>query len=55
MLKLYKKEGDTLRYWVAWVHEGKLEDTSLEDWTRSFEINVTAMFVLCQAFLPQFV
>ena len=24
MLKLYKKEGDTLRYWVAWVHERKL-------------------------------
>ena len=24
MLKLYKKEGDTLRYWEAWVHEGKL-------------------------------
>jgi hypothetical protein len=24
VLKLYKKEGDTLRYWVAWVHEGKL-------------------------------
>ncbi|MFP2927920.1 hypothetical protein ACLESO_22520 [Pyxidicoccus sp. 3LG] len=24
MLKLYKKEGDTLHYWEAWVHEGKL-------------------------------
>ncbi len=24
MLRLYKKEGDTLRYWEAWVHEGKL-------------------------------
>lgn len=24
MLKLYKKEGDTLRYWEAWVHEGVL-------------------------------
>lgn len=24
MLKLYKKEGDALRYWEAWVHEGKL-------------------------------
>ncbi|MGZ3458651.1 MAG: hypothetical protein ACXU86_09110 [Archangium sp.] len=24
MLKLYKKEGDTLRYWEAWVHEDTL-------------------------------
>ncbi len=24
MLRLYKKEGDTLRYWEAWVHEDKL-------------------------------
>lgn len=24
MLKLYKKEGDSLRYWEAWVHEGTL-------------------------------
>lgn len=24
MLKLYKKEGDTLRYWEAWVHGDKL-------------------------------
>jgi hypothetical protein len=24
VLKLYKREGDTLRYWEAWVHEGTL-------------------------------
>ena len=24
MLKLYKKEGDSLLYWEAWVHEGTL-------------------------------
>jgi len=24
VLKLYKKEGDTLHYWEAWVHEGRL-------------------------------
>lgn len=24
MLKLYKKEGDSLRYWEVWVHEGVL-------------------------------
>jgi hypothetical protein len=24
VLKLYKKEGDTLRYWEAWEHDGEL-------------------------------
>ncbi|XXF79937.1 hypothetical protein P2318_09365 [Myxococcaceae bacterium GXIMD 01537] len=24
MLRLYKKDGNTLRYWEAWVHEGEL-------------------------------
>ena len=40
---------------AGWVHEGKLENTSLADWQRSFDINVTPMFVLTQAFLPQFI
>lgn len=37
---------------VGWVHEGTLNTTSLEDWNRSFEINVTSMFLATQAFLP---
>lgn len=40
---------------AGWVHEGKLENTTLPDWQRSFDINVTPMFVLTQAFLPQFI
>lgn len=48
-------EVDVLFNGAGWVHEGKLEDTSLADWERSFAINVTPMFVLCQAFLPHFV
>ncbi len=40
---------------AGWVHQGKLENTSLEDWQRSFDINVTPMFVLTQAFLPHFI
>ena len=40
---------------AGWVHEGKLETTELADWQRSFDINVTPMFVLTQAFLPQFI
>ena len=40
---------------AGWVHQGMLENTSLEDWQRSFDINVTPMFVLTQAFLPAFI
>ena len=40
---------------AGWVHQGTLETTTLSDWQRSFDINVTPMFVLTQAFLPAFV
>jgi NAD(P)-dependent dehydrogenase (short-subunit alcohol dehydrogenase family) len=40
---------------AGWVHQGMLGDTTLADWQRSFDINVTAMFVLTQAFLPAFI
>lgn len=39
---------------AGWVHQGMLGNTSVEDWQRSFDINVTPMFVACQAFLPVF-
>lgn len=47
-------EVTTLFNCAGWVHEGTLETTSITDWQRSFDINVTSMFVLCQAFLPHF-
>jgi len=40
---------------AGWVHQGTLETTSVADWQRSFDINVTPMFVLTQAFLPAFI
>jgi NAD(P)-dependent dehydrogenase (short-subunit alcohol dehydrogenase family) len=40
---------------AGWVHQGMLGTTSLEDRQRSFDINVTPMFVLTQAFLPAFI
>lgn len=40
---------------AGWVHQGMLGTTSLEEWQRSFDINVTPMFVLTQAFLPAFI
>jgi len=45
---------DVLFNCAGWVHQGTLETTSLPDWQRSFDINVTPMFVLTQAFLPHF-
>ena len=49
------KEVDVLFNCAGWVHQGTLKTTSLEDWQRSFDINVTPMFVLTQAFLPTFI
>ena len=40
---------------AGWVHQGTLDTTKLDDWQRSFDINVTPMFVLTQAFLPAFI
>ncbi len=40
---------------AGWVHQGTLETTELGDWQRSFDINVTPMFVLTKAFLPAFI
>ena len=39
---------------AGWVHEGTLANTSVADWQKSFDLNVTSMFVLTQAFLPHF-
>jgi NAD(P)-dependent dehydrogenase (short-subunit alcohol dehydrogenase family) len=47
-------EVDVLFNCAGWVHQGTLETTELDDWQRSFDINVTPMFVLTKAFLPQF-
>ena len=40
---------------AGWVHQGMLLTTDLADWQRSFDINVTPMFVLTKAFLPAFI
>lgn len=40
---------------AGWVHQGMLGNTSLNEWQLSFDINVTPMFVLTQAFLPHFI
>jgi NAD(P)-dependent dehydrogenase (short-subunit alcohol dehydrogenase family) len=40
---------------AGWVHQGKLTATGIGDWQRSFDINVTGMFVLTKAFMPHFI
>ncbi|MFN3171734.1 MAG: SDR family oxidoreductase [Hyphomicrobiales bacterium] len=37
---------------VGWVHEGTLANTSREAWDRSWQINVTSMFLASQLFVP---
>jgi NAD(P)-dependent dehydrogenase (short-subunit alcohol dehydrogenase family) len=40
---------------AGWVHQGMLLTTDVTEWQRSFDINVTPMFVLTQAFMPAFI
>jgi NAD(P)-dependent dehydrogenase (short-subunit alcohol dehydrogenase family) len=40
---------------AGWVHQGTLASTAIHDWQRSFDLNVTPMFVLTKAFLPHFI
>lgn len=40
---------------VGWVHEGTLATTTRQDWDRSWQINVTSMFLTSQLFVPAMV
>lgn len=40
---------------VGWVHQGTLLETSLEDWNRSFTINVTSMYLVTHAVLERMI
>lgn len=37
---------------AGWVHQGTILETGLADWQRSFDVNVTGMFLTMKAFLP---
>jgi len=43
---------DILLNCAGWVHHGSVLDCAPQDWARSFDINVTAMFRTIRAFLP---
>eukprot|EP01035_Chromulina_nebulosa_P010263 gene10263-13803_t len=49
------KDVNVLFNCAGWVHQGKLTATDIADWQRSFDINVTSMFVLTKAFMPHFI
>lgn len=46
---------DILFNCAGWVHQGNILDCSLEDWDRSFALNVRSMFVMTKAMLPKMI
>jgi NAD(P)-dependent dehydrogenase (short-subunit alcohol dehydrogenase family) len=46
---------DILFNCAGWVHQGSLLDCSIEDWDRSFDLNIRAMFVMTKAMLPKMI
>jgi len=44
---------DILFNCAGWVHQGTLLDCTIEDWDRSFDLNVRSMFVVTKAMLPK--
>jgi len=46
---------DVLFNCAGWVHQGTLLECSVEDWDRSFDLNVRSMFVMCKAMVPKMI
>ena len=46
---------DILFNCAGWVHQGNLLDCRVEDWDRSFNVNVRGMFLLTKAMLPKMI
>jgi NAD(P)-dependent dehydrogenase (short-subunit alcohol dehydrogenase family) len=46
---------DILFNCAGWVHQGSILDATIEDWDRSFNLNVRSMFVMCKAMLPKMI
>ena len=46
---------DILFNCAGWVHQGSLLDCRIEDWDRSFNVNVRGMFLVTKAMLPKMV
>src|SRR5687767_712299 len=46
---------DILFNCAGWVHQGTLLDCRVEDWDKSFNVNVRSMFLVTRAMLPKMV
>jgi NAD(P)-dependent dehydrogenase (short-subunit alcohol dehydrogenase family) len=46
---------DILFNCAGWVHQGSILECSIEDWDRSFALNVRSMFVVVKAMLPKMI
>ena len=46
---------DILFNCAGWVHQGNLLDCRVEDWDKSFNVNVRSMFLVTRAMLPKMV
>ena len=46
---------DILFNCAGWVHQGTLLDCRVEDWDKSFNVNVRSMFLLTKAMLPKMI
>ena len=46
---------DILFNCAGWVHQGNLLDCRVEDWDKSFNVNVRGMFLLTKAMLPRMI
>jgi NAD(P)-dependent dehydrogenase (short-subunit alcohol dehydrogenase family) len=46
---------DILFNCAGWVHQGNLLDCRIEDWDKSFNVNVRSMFLVTQAMLPKMI
>ncbi|HUP31068.1 MAG TPA: SDR family oxidoreductase [Usitatibacter sp.] len=44
---------DILFNCAGWVHQGNILDCRVEDWDRSFNLNVRSMFLMVKAMLPK--
>ncbi|MEP7069737.1 MAG: SDR family oxidoreductase [Usitatibacter sp.] len=46
---------DVLFNCAGWVHQGSLIDCTLDDWDKSFSVNVRSMFLVTKAMLPKMI
>jgi len=46
---------DILFNCAGWVHQGNLLDCRVEDWDKSFNVNVRGMFLVTKAMLPKMI